>query len=227
MSFSVKGVNGLAAVPLLVFAFPPNALPPWAPPKGDAVVFWGVPKLDPNGFCAADPNKPPPAALPVAPKPVPPTLVLEAPKGDSVVLFWVDPNKLLDWPNPELDAPNPEFAVLPEFPKTELVLVDPKPPGAAALLLDPNAEVELLAPNAEELLLAVRPNGEALFAGALPKGEAVPAAAPLKPPNPDVERLNMRFLAVGSSLEEFSMRGNFVWLGGRAKHERGGGRQVQ
>lgn len=170
-----------------------------------------MPKLDPNGFCAADPNKPP-AVFPVAPKPVPPTLVLEAPKGDSVVLFWVDPNKLLDWPNPELEAPNPEFAALPEFPNTEFVVADPNPPEAAALLLDPNAEVELLPPNAEELLLAARPNGEALFAGALPKGEAVPAAAPLKPPNPDVERLNMRFWAVGRSLVECGTQVNFVWL---------------
>lgn len=182
------GANGLPAVPLLVFGStaPPNP-DAGAAPKGDVVLFCGVPnELVPKGLAAALPKSP---GAEVLPKVLPVAAVL--PNGDRAVLFWalLAPNMELEAPNPELAAPNPEPA-LAVFPNAPVVLEAPNPPLGALLAEFPKTPPVEVVPNPLALLL-LWPKGEVFAAGAAPKGDAVFPEAPLKPPNPEVDLPNI------------------------------------
>lgn len=193
-SFSTKGANGFAAVPLFTFgsAAPPKPDAPLAPPKGVTELFCGVPKAEPKGFDAPPKSPPPEAALPNPPAaPLLLALLLLLPNGDSVLLFWAPPKMLL------FVSPKADVVLEPKAEEPELAVFPNTPPGA-----DPNAPPVLVLaaprtlllldwPNAEVVL--DRPNGEALVFEAPPKGDVEAALVePLKPPNPEVVLPNIR-----------------------------------
>ncbi|KAH3670312.1 hypothetical protein WICMUC_004881 [Wickerhamomyces mucosus] len=152
--------KGLIAVPWLevLELIPPKAPPVLLPPNGevegglfDPKTFDAVEAPNPVGF---EPNKPPLLdvllLLPnVDPNPPAVLVVLDAPKGDVLLLLAVFPNKPLAG-----FAPNVLFVLLAPNAPTDVLLFEPNSPPP---LLDEGAE-----PKAEPVF-AFDPNAEPVF----------------------------------------------------------------